>query len=61
MSGGDQHSSRQQQVARPIYLLRLQSIRGDDIRHLRWLLKEMLRRHQLKCISIEVEAEAQRG
>jgi hypothetical protein len=50
-----------QQAAQPIYLLRLKSLRGDDIRRLRWLLKEILRRHQLKCISIEIAAEARRG
>jgi hypothetical protein len=36
------------------YVLRLQS-RGDDIRRLRWLLKALLRRHSLKCVSIEIE------
>jgi hypothetical protein len=38
---------------RPVYLLRVQSLRGDDIRKLRLLLKMLLRRLELKCISIE--------
>jgi hypothetical protein len=43
---------------RPVYLLRLQPLRGaDDIRRLRLLLKALLRRHELKCISIEVEVQ----
>jgi hypothetical protein len=46
---------------RPVYVLRLQSQRGDDIKTLRWALKMLLRRLGLRCISIEVEAEAQRG
>jgi hypothetical protein len=37
----------------PVYLLRLQSLRGDDVRKLRWLLKELLRRHGFRCLSIE--------
>jgi hypothetical protein len=45
----------------PVYVLRLQSLRGDDIRRLRWVLKALLRRFGLRCISIEIEAEAQRG
>jgi hypothetical protein len=40
-----------------VYVLRLQSQRGDDIRRLRWLLKTLLRRLGLRCISIEVEAQ----
>jgi hypothetical protein len=44
------------QRRRPIYLLRLQSLRGaDDIRRLGLLLKALLRRHELRCISIEIE------
>jgi hypothetical protein len=55
-----QRTSRQHREARPIYVLKLESLRGDDIRRLRWLLKEILRRHQLKCVSIEIEAETRR-
>jgi hypothetical protein len=39
----------------PVYVLRLESLRGDDIRRLRWLLKALLRRLGLRCISIEPE------
>jgi hypothetical protein len=42
---------------RPVYLLRLQSLCGDDIRRLRWLLKALLRRLGLRCLSIEEEAQ----
>jgi hypothetical protein len=48
--------SEQPRQRRPGYLLRRESLRGDDIRRLRWLLKALLRRHALKCISIEIEA-----
>jgi hypothetical protein len=44
------------QRPRPVYLLRLESRRGDDIRRLRWLLKALLRRLGLRCISLEPEA-----
>jgi hypothetical protein len=40
---------------RPIYLVRLESLRGDDIRRLRWLLKALLRRLGLRCLSVEEE------
>jgi hypothetical protein len=43
------------QRRRPIYLLRLQSLRGDDIRRLRLLLKALLRRLGLRCLSLEEE------
>jgi hypothetical protein len=42
---------------RPVYLLRLVSPRGDDIRRLRWLLKVLLRRYGLRCISVSIEEE----
>jgi hypothetical protein len=38
---------------RPVYVLRLQSLHGDDIRRLRLLLKALLRRHGLRCLSVE--------
>jgi len=41
--------------ARPVYRLRIMSIRGDDTRRLRWALKAMPRRRGLQCISIEIE------
>jgi hypothetical protein len=41
---------------RPVYVLRLTSLRGDDIRELRRLLKWLLRAHRWKCLSVEVEA-----
>jgi hypothetical protein len=40
---------------RPTYLLRLTSPHGADARRLRWLLKMLLRRLGLKCISISIE------
>jgi hypothetical protein len=44
--------------AQAIYILRLTSPHGADIRRLRWLLKALLRRYSLRCVSLEVE-EAQ--
>jgi len=41
--------------AAPIFVLRLQSPRGDDVRRLRLALKALLRRPGLRCISIEIE------
>ena len=38
---------------RPIYLLRLESLRGTDVRGLRWLLKTLLRRFGFRCLSLE--------
>jgi hypothetical protein len=46
---------------RPIYLLRLTSPGGEDIRRLRWVLKRLLRQFGLRCISIEIEKEKQHG
>jgi hypothetical protein len=43
------------QPARPVYRLRIMSIRGDEIRHLRALLKVLLRQHGWRCISVEQE------
>jgi hypothetical protein len=41
---------------RPIYLIRVCSTRrDDDIRKLRWLLKALIRRLGLRCLSIETE------
>jgi hypothetical protein len=39
---------------KPIYLLKLQAAPGSEgIRALRWLLKALLRRYGLRCISVE--------
>jgi hypothetical protein len=38
-------------VTRPIFILKLQSIRGDSIRTLRAILKQLLRRHGFRCVS----------
>jgi hypothetical protein len=42
--------------ARRVYVLKLTSPDGDDIRRLRWILKRLLRQFGLRCISIEIEA-----
>jgi hypothetical protein len=43
---------------RPVYLLRLESLRGDDtVRGSRLVLKSLLRRHGLCCLSIEEAAQ----
>jgi hypothetical protein len=43
-------------VQAPVYLIRLQGQPGDDgIRSLRWLLKRLLRGHQLVCVSVSEE------
>jgi hypothetical protein len=49
---------KQPRQRRPVYLLRLQSLRGpNEIRRLRAVLKALLRRLGLRCISIEIEAQ----
>jgi hypothetical protein len=35
------------------YWLKLRSLDGNNIRGLRWLLKDLLRRHRFRCLSIE--------
>jgi hypothetical protein len=40
----------------PIYVLKVDSPRGGDARRIRWVLKTLLRRFGLRCISIEIEA-----
>jgi hypothetical protein len=40
-----------------VYALRLQSPRGEDIRRLRLLLKLLLRRYELRCLSVEEEPQ----
>jgi hypothetical protein len=40
-----------------VYVLRLQSPRGEDIRRLRLLLKRLLRRYELRCLSVEEEPQ----
>jgi hypothetical protein len=39
----------------PVYILRVQSQRGDDIRRLRRLLKVLLRAHGWRCLGAEPE------
>jgi hypothetical protein len=39
----------------PIFVLRLRSVRGEDIHHLRALLKVLLRWHGWRCVSLEQE------
>jgi hypothetical protein len=39
----------------PIFVLRLRSLRGDDVRRLRALLKVLLRRYGWRCVSLEQE------
>lgn len=46
-------SRDKQGAARPVFVLRVQSLRGDDIRALRRALKALLRRLGLRCIAIE--------
>ena len=41
----------------PVYVLRLRSPRGDDIRRLRLLLKLLLRSYGLRCLSVEQEPQ----
>ena len=43
---------------RPTFVLKLQSIRGDSIKALRFVLKNLLRRHGFKCISAREETSA---
>jgi len=41
---------------RPIFVLRLQPLKGTDaIKALRWVLKRLLRQHGMKAISLEQE------
>jgi hypothetical protein len=41
-------------ITRPVFMLRLQPLKGvDPIRGLRLALKDLLRRYGLRCISIE--------
>ena len=55
-------ANKQKSVDKPtllstqVYVLRLRSLRSDDIRRLRWLLKALLRRLGLRCLSVEREA-----
>jgi hypothetical protein len=47
------HVKQADRRRRPVYVLRLQSPGGDDIRRLRLLLKALLRRYGLRCLGIE--------
>jgi hypothetical protein len=40
--------------ARAVFVLKLEAPHGTDaIRELRWALKTLLRKHRLRCVSIE--------
>jgi hypothetical protein len=54
-SSTPQSPTRQAPVP-PVYLLRLVSLRGDDVRTLRWILKTLLRRFGWRAVSVEEEA-----
>jgi hypothetical protein len=42
-----------------IYIVRLRGRSGaDNIRELRWLLKVLLRRHRIRCLSVHEESAA---
>jgi hypothetical protein len=43
------------QPPRPIYILKIRSLRSDSIRDLRALLKRLLRPNQWRCLSVELE------
>jgi hypothetical protein len=38
---------------RPVFVVKLQSQRGDGLRGLRWVLKRLLRSYGFRCISAE--------
>jgi hypothetical protein len=38
---------------RPVYILKVRSLRGDGIHELRALLKRLLRPHLWQCVSVE--------
>jgi hypothetical protein len=38
---------------RPVYILKVKSLRGDGIHELRTLLKRLLRPHLWRCVSVE--------
>ena len=44
-------------ISRPVYVLRLQPLKGvDPLRALRHVLKNLLRAYGMKCISLEESA-----
>ena len=54
----DRHSQTATATQAPsVFLLRLRSPRGDDIRRLRLLLKLLLRRYELRCLSVKEEPQ----
>jgi hypothetical protein len=40
---------------RPLFILKIRSLRGDGIHELRALLKRLLRPNQWQCVSVERE------
>jgi hypothetical protein len=42
-----------------IYVLRLRSLRGDDIHALRAILKALLRKYGWRCVSVEREPRSE--
>jgi hypothetical protein len=40
----------------PVFVIRLRGNGDDDVRKLRWILKILLRRYGLRCLSITQEA-----
>ena len=47
----------QREKSQAVYLLRLQGRGADDIRRLRLLLKLLVRRYELRCLSVEEETQ----
>jgi hypothetical protein len=45
----------------PAFILRLRSLRGDDIHKLRRLLKVLVRSHGWCCVSVEQERKTHEG
>jgi hypothetical protein len=45
-------------ISRPVYVLRLQPLKGvDPLRALRHVLKRLLRAYGMRCISVEQSAD----
>jgi hypothetical protein len=49
-------------ITRPVFLLRLQPLKGvDAVRSLRLALKRLLRDYGLRCLSVQAEARDERA
>jgi hypothetical protein len=58
----DDHSQGAVRCTMPVFLVRLRALPGvDGIRALRAALKVLLRRHKLKCLSVEIEPAKPKG